>query len=319
MLIGIGGSVPQQPMSDEPARFLGPLRGILPLGPDGFRGFNMLANWSSPYSSSPSKLDYSYTVLQQGLESVVTCSYETNSPILFYPLEGLNSTIVISTSGDCDPFQGVRQPLENIVQYVTLNANSTLTFWACATNQSSPAGESDSTAYFLYLRGRVNYRTSVGNMTCFIPTLRSRDYAVMYTSSRGYFTAERADTFPEPGRNTVESFRGRLIQAFGNAIWEAQTWSKNSIAESVFRPGARFLGLSTTVQNERYLGLYEAMIQGVLEYFVSTSARLVIWKAVFPPDHDLLGDECTTGPFLEAHHGNSSCQLHTPRSRKPHL
>jgi hypothetical protein len=124
----------------------------------------MLANWSNPFAASPSKLDYSYTILQQGLESEVNCSYETESPILFEGIEGLNSTVVIRTRGDCDPIQGVRQPLENVIEYPTLNTNNTLTFWACATNRSSPAGESDSTTYLLYLRGRVNYWTSVGNM-----------------------------------------------------------------------------------------------------------------------------------------------------------
>jgi hypothetical protein len=277
----------------------------------------MLQGWNPSFLASQTRLDYTYTLTQQGLEGEVDCSYEKESPVQFRAIEGLNSTLVIATNGTCDPNKGLKPALRNVVDYVTLNTNNTLTFWACASNQSSSAGGPDNTTFILFLRGRANYRTSIGNITCTLSKFRAQDYDVTFTRSQGYFVAGNVTTLPETSRNTVESFLGVLVRAFGSAVWKSQAWDSNTMAESVFDIGQRFLGVAPIEQNETHLRLFEAMIQGIMEYHVGTSAHLVSGKIVYLLY--LPGNANADIRFLEICYGYSTSQLYTPRQRKYHL
>jgi hypothetical protein len=276
----------------------------------------MLQGWNTSFSASQTRLDYTYTLTQQGLEGEADCSYEKESPVQTRAIEGAGTTAVVMTSGICDPSKGLKPALRDVVSYFTLNTDSTLTFWACASNKSTSAGGPDNTTFVLFLRGRGNYSTSIGNMTCTLSKFRSRDYNVAFTRSQGYFIAANATTLPETGRNTVESFLGFLVRAFGNVVWRTQA-SSNMMAESVFDIGQRFLGVAPIGQNETYLRLCEAMIQGVMEYYVGTSAHLVSGMIVYLLY--LSGNANTDIPFLETCYGYSTSQLYTPRQRKYHL
>ena len=97
-------------------------------------------------------------------------------------------------------------------------------------------------------------------------------YSVDYLSLPGYFIAK-----PEPSLDSQSSQRatfaryveGGLI-GLSALIWEAQNLSANLVAESVFSLAAKSLNLSTFEPHPKYLELYAAMLQGVLEYEVST-------------------------------------------------
>jgi hypothetical protein len=61
------------------------------------------------------------------------------------------------------------------------------------------------------------------------------------------------------------------VYAIVNTVAEAQALTTNSVAESVITYGYRTYGLplnDTYVQNDVYLRLVEALIQGILQYEV---------------------------------------------------
>ncbi|RXW16712.1 hypothetical protein EST38_g9143 [Candolleomyces aberdarensis] len=264
-------------------RFLGSVKGILPNGPDGVPAFNSLKPSLNPFENPSIRRDmvsYNYTLIQQGLESTVSCIYDTSSPIRHHAVEDVAPRIIAS-SGSCDPTAGLEDVLENVGEYPTLNVNNTLTYWAC--KQRPLPGTLDPT-YFIYLRGRVNYATSIGNITCKVSPMRSQIYSVDYLSLRNHFVTKPA-TNPDPQSSQRATF-SRYIEwglvGLGNLIWEGQSWTANLVAEAVFSFGAKSLNLSTFEPNPKYLELYEAMLQGVLEY-EATYSRLVYSLGPDPP------------------------------------
>jgi hypothetical protein len=280
MVIGNDGlGLPQQLMADETVRLLGPLRGVLPIGPDGFRGFNTLNGWDRSSSDSTSEVDVSYSLIQQGLESEVKCAYDHESPIHY----GEDADGPYS-SGTCDSSKGLKSVLP-FDAYPIPDPNEvwSLTSWGCRGDQPSPTGatESDTETYILYLRGTMGYVTSIGNITCTLSKLRFRDYNVTYTESGGYFTTQNATTSPEIGRNSTESFLNDLVTVIGDMIWGTQTRSGHVVAESILDTGERLFNVPTNTTNDRHLRLFEGFTQGALEYYVSTPAYLVIRKTVF--------------------------------------
>ncbi|KAJ2925285.1 hypothetical protein H1R20_g11830, partial [Candolleomyces eurysporus] len=264
-------------------RFLGSVKGILPNGPDGVPAFNSLEPSMNPFANPSIRrgmVSYNYTLIQQGLESTISCIYDTSSPIQHTTLSDI-STRLIASSGSCNRTAGLEDVLENIGEYPTLNVNNTLTYWAC--KQPPRPGALEPT-YFIYLRGRTNYATSIGNITCRVSPMRSRTYSVDYLSLRGHFVTKLAtNSDPQSSqRATFSRYTEHGLVGLGNLIWEAQNWSANLIAEAVFSFGAKNLNLSTFEPNPKYLELYEAMLQGVLEY-EATYSRLIYSLGPHPP------------------------------------
>ena len=69
-----------------------PLRGALPIGPNGARAFDTLnsstlehLNVAARKSQSDSDSFYTYTLEQQGIESSINCIRESQSPVRVYP------------------------------------------------------------------------------------------------------------------------------------------------------------------------------------------------------------------------------------------
>ncbi|KAJ2936092.1 hypothetical protein H1R20_g999, partial [Candolleomyces eurysporus] len=251
-------------------RFLGSPKGVLPIGPDDILAFKTLETRSNPFVDDAIRrrmVSYNYTLNQQGLESRVTCSYENSSPIKYRNISNINTTRIISAFGTCDPGAGLEDVLEDVPEYVMLDTPNTLTSWAC--KQTPQPGSQDST-YFLYLRGRAKYATSIGNITCQISPLRARDYSVEYLSLPQYFTPEAIISVAAQPTTFYRYIEGPLI-GLGNIIWESQSWSTNVVAEAVFSLGAKNLNLSTLEQHPKYLSLFEKMIEGMLEYEVGLS------------------------------------------------
>ncbi|KAJ2919625.1 hypothetical protein MD484_g767, partial [Candolleomyces efflorescens] len=223
--------------------------------------FNMLDEWRGSASGSQAKLHYGYTLVQQGLDTEIHCQHDPESPIRYEAIENV-TTIVMASTGVCDSDKGLFSALGDVIELLTLNTNSTLTYWACASNRSSPTtDESDGVTYYLYLRGRVE------------------DYTVRYTSTQGYFTAE--ETLPEPNQNTAVPFLENLIMAMADLIWRGQLWTSHLVAESVLITGQQFFDLPSNTSNPGHLRLLEAMLQGILEYYAMSTRLFVSLNPVF--------------------------------------
>ncbi|RXW24221.1 hypothetical protein EST38_g1599 [Candolleomyces aberdarensis] len=284
-VIGIknGTSSLNQLGAEDGIRFLGSAKGILPIGPNGIPAFNSLDPSLNPFEDEYTRsgmVSYNYTLSQQGLESNVSCTYDTASPIRYEAIDEV-STRIISSSGSCDPAAGLEDVLEDVGEYPTLNVNNTLTYWAC--KQRAPPGVLNPT-YVIYLRGRVNYAKSIGNITCTVSPMRSQIFSVDYLSLPGYFVTNPA-TNPNPQslqRATFARYIQHGLTGLGNLIWEGQNWSSNIVPEAVFSIATKNFNLSTFEPHPKYLELYGAMLQGILEY-EATYSRLVYSLGGNPP------------------------------------
>jgi hypothetical protein len=101
----------------------------------------------------------------------------------------------------------------------------------------------------------------------------------MYQSGPRIFSAmESIASSP----NVIPRFIDRALVALGGAIWEAQNIQSNLVAESVITFGVKAFHLQPYEQNETYLQLYEAMLQGIFEY-EATYSRLIYSTFDNPP------------------------------------
>ena len=239
-------------------RILGPMRGVLPIGPNGVPAFDTLEN--SPFSDQKIRdgmLSYDYTLEQQGLISNVSCVYDRESPVRFWSLPD-GTRYAIQYNGTCD---GKADVLTDVVQFIIPNGNSTLGFWACG----SPSNGAQDPSYFVYLRGRTNYEQSIGNITCTISPIKPATFQVTYQSqSRIFSVKESTSISPATYPRLIE----RTLVALGGIVQESQNTQSNLVAESVITFGVKSFSLPPYVKDQQYLKLYEAMIQGILEYEV---------------------------------------------------
>jgi hypothetical protein len=212
---------------------------------------------------------YIYTLDQQGITSNISCNYDPQSPVQVYPSDqGVDGTVQFN--GTCD---GQNVALPNMNTFTSLNSNNSLTFWACrSTNTSS---------YLLYLRGLQNYAESIGNITC----TASIQPAILKVEYDSYFGVFRSQNVTETSPTTFSGFIDRAVGELGTLIADAQTPQLNLVADSVTALGVRYRGLPADGQQAEYLRLYEAMLQGILEYEVSRcfncSSRI--------PHHNVIG------------------------------
>jgi hypothetical protein len=202
-------------------------------------------------------------------------------------------------NGTCDSNKGLRPALRNLVSYSILNTDLTLTYWACASDQSSEAGRSNAATYFLYFGGG-----GMGmNITCTIANFRSRDYTITYSKSSGYFTVANLTESPE-SRSTAESFLDRLALAVGAMVSATQPRSTHPIVSYLFSTTTPLLDLTSEERKSKILELYGAMVQGILEQYVSNSSHLLLWETRF--QFNLPGNGGTIVRFLEDGHEDSS-------------
>jgi len=159
--------------------FLGPIRGVLPLGPNGVTALNTLE--SSPFdTNAAAMISYNYTLNQQGFSSNITCIYDDHSPIRFTPVPGNPRMVAYNASCADLGLAAVLPP--DVVDYPTLNVNNTLTFWAC---KSIPIDGKEPT-YHVYLRGRLGYE-SIANVTCLVSSIQAAIFPVEYQSVPSFF------------------------------------------------------------------------------------------------------------------------------------
>ena len=251
------------PSLSSSLRFLGPSRGILPIGPNGIPDLGALE--PSPLSDAENNAaihSYNYTFDHQGLTSNINCIYAPQSPIRFLPVP--DDTSGVWVNGSCN---GIG--LTDVVQYYwTPDTNGTLAFWAC---KSTPTGK-QYPAYYIYLSGRADYATTIGNITCTISPIQPAVFPVTYQSSRGVFTTEEQITASAPAEN-FSNLIEYAIWGFQGLLQHAQTVSINLVAALVQDLGVQTFKLPPGEPNDQYLPLYAAMIQGILVDEVCTASN----------------------------------------------
>jgi hypothetical protein len=233
---------------------LGSLRGVLPIGPNGATAFDTVP--ASPFKDAMTAPDlfYDYTLELQGVFSNVTCAYTQNPasiPIRYSP-RPKDRLSLWQYSGTCPPGQDILSH----ATYVVPPSNHSLAFWACKPGKDS---------YTLYIRGSGFYTTGIGNITCSVAPFQPALFPLTYTGKSGVFAVQNP-VFRSP--NTHTELLTRSIMGLGDNIMESQNTQSNLLAESIISFGVKFFELKPYVQNEKYLRLYEAMIQGILDYEV---------------------------------------------------
>ncbi|RXW16872.1 hypothetical protein EST38_g8984 [Candolleomyces aberdarensis] len=253
-------------------RFLGSTKGVLPIGPNGVPAFDSLGTQGNPLADPAIRrgiVSYNYTLDQQGLETNVDCFYESSSPISNHSIP--NSAMFVASNGTCAA-AGLERVLANVTDYPTVNVSHTLTYWAC--KQSPSQGSLDPT-YFIYLRGRGNYEKFIGNITCGVSPMRARDFEVGYHSEPRYFASQAKNTRGEASqRRTFARFIDGAIIGLGSLISQGQNWESHLVADAVFSMATRNSSVLSFDHSPTHLRLFEAMIQGVLEY-EGTYSRLI--------------------------------------------
>ncbi|KDR76157.1 hypothetical protein GALMADRAFT_225838 [Galerina marginata CBS 339.88] len=250
-------------------RVLQPLRGALPIGPDGVRTFDTLnstllsnlstslRNISESTSFFPS---YIYTLHQQGIASNITCTHDTQSPVRVYSADQ-TAVGTVQFNGTCD---GQDSVLPNGTTFTSLSSNNSLTFWACKSR-------TEASSYSLYLRGLQNYTKPIGNITC-TALIKPAIIAVKYDSYLGVFWSHHTNrTSPT---TTFPGFIDQAVGALGTLIADAQTQEVNLVAETVTSLADNFFNFQGGDLQTDYLLLYQAMLEGILEYEVAYTRLL---------------------------------------------
>ena len=260
--------------------FLGPPRGVLPIGPNGLRDLGTLPRpplistlQPSPLSdveTNAAILSYNYTLNHQGVASGVKCMNDTQSPIRFSALD--NSAFLSNAQGFCNEtgladFLNIESK-DRIV--LTMNTSNILTLWGC---KSLPTGEQDPD-YYIYLRALdLVDGTSHPNISCTISPIESAIFPVTYQSSSQVFSTQEPITTSAPAINF--KFIEQALFVLYLAVHLAQTATVNLVAESVEALGIQAMGLVPYQQSVQYPRLYEAMIQGIMVDQVCTTSHFL--------------------------------------------
>ncbi|KDQ53313.1 hypothetical protein JAAARDRAFT_80728 [Jaapia argillacea MUCL 33604] len=256
-------------------RFSGPIRGVLPSGPNGVSVLEPLSLSTVTDEILNSSLSYEYTANLQGLASNVSCIYDTESPIVF-----TNSTVISGlrgVTGSCPPGHDV---LGNPAYPSFLINSNFLGYYACNAS-STDSGVS----YNLYFRGDGNYNNTIGNVTCLVSSARHAIYDVSYSSQPGLFSA-RPSLLPSANNDSLVAIDS-AIRALGELVWNSQWLEFNSVAESIITFGVKDFDIPEYARDDQNLRILESMIQGVLEYEV-TYGRLIY--AIYNSGPDMAND-----------------------------
>ena len=251
--------------ADDGLHFLGSIRGVLPIGPNGVPAFNTLS--PSPLSD-PVKMagmrSYIYTLNHQGLTSKVSCSYQSTSPIVW----SNTSDIVRYNVPSCRGLGG-SSILTDVPSFASVLGKNTLMYWAC---QSAP-NNTQAPSYNIYLVGYLGgYGANIGNITCTVAPVQPAVFPVTYESKPRIFSAgavlsanESAGTYSPTAFSVLANY---TLIALGGVISQGQNFDSNLVAESIITFGVKSFGLEPYARNDEYLRLYEQMIQGIIEYQV---------------------------------------------------
>ncbi|EAU93628.2 hypothetical protein CC1G_02858 [Coprinopsis cinerea okayama7 len=258
-------------------RLLGPLRGILPMGPNGPPAFDRLDN--SPWSPSrkdlaDGMLSYNYTLNYQGLASNISCLFDPTTPIRIRANIAGESALISYNASCPDGIDFLSD--SGVTDVVVPNSNNSFAFWAC----KAPSMDESFPSYYLYFRGLRNYVDTMGNITCLLSPLQTSVFPTTYLSEGKLFTSpENATSAPSPVYDGL--IEQSLVGLVGVAK-DAQSYQSNLVHESVVTVGVKSFDLEPHGRQDRYLPLLAAMVQGMLEYEV-TYSRLLYSTEDIPP------------------------------------
>lgn len=259
--------------AEDGLHFLGPIRGLLPIGPNGVPAFNTLA--PSPFSKPEvvaGMTSYSYTLNHQGLKSNVSCSYAQTNPFVVGALfPGYGGAIQYNAS--CASLGGA-EVLTNVLSLHSTYGNNTLVYWAC----QSVVNGVPVASYTVYLTGYNFYKSEIGNIICTVNPVQAAIFPVTYQSAARIFTTA-GPTIAAP--IAFSTHINNALIGLGDIISEGQNFQSNQVAESVFTFGVKSFGVLPQ-QSFLYLQLFEQMIQGILEY-ETTYIRLIYSTVPNPP------------------------------------
>jgi hypothetical protein len=271
--------------NSEGLRFLGPIRGVMPLGPNGVPAFDTLS--TSPLSD-PRTLGglsaYQYSLDLQGLVSGVKCESTSSSPVFF------NRTVagVYQTLGSCPAGHDVLPQ----ALFLSIISHHTMGSWVCGQGNRSQDGSFGT--YLLYLRGYELYDAILGNMTCTVSPVQHAIFPVTFSTRSGAFTASQPT---QQFTTSPSDLIIRSIMAILSLVTESQGFSANAVAESVITYGVKSFGLSAGSWDPQYLRLFEAMIQGMIEYEVG--GGVVHWSLTRSDCRAPIGNVCSSGVHCE--------------------
>ncbi|TFK21361.1 hypothetical protein FA15DRAFT_717113, partial [Coprinopsis marcescibilis] len=249
-----------------PLRILGPLRGVLPLGPNGIKEVN---DGITPPATlnDPGIMDristYSYTLDQQGLLINMNCQYDSQSPIRFGSAPD-PSVHIEQYTGACPEATDFMLE-QGVPPYVTPTSNHSLAAWACR----SSAAVSQSAMFNFYLQGHRAYAESIGNITCTLGPVRLRAYRTTYSSESGLFSVDE-DKRSDPFNASVPlstTLIERGLTALAGVVHGSQHLQSNMLAEFATSVGVDILKYPPPSRNyPTYLPVYAEMLSGILEY-----------------------------------------------------
>ena len=252
--------------STSDSRVIRSTRGVLPVGPTG-----VLAPDSPPLSyarrSAGTNL-IQYTFDLQGLVTRSQCEYTNSSPIILhsgaYNLDHIH--------GSCPLGQDV---FPQDTWFPSISSDYKLGYWACGQGERDTHGSFKT--YQLYFRGYQSYEGVIGNITCTLSPVHPAIFPVTY-SGRTHLSS-----IARPIQSSAYSTGDMIEQstmAVGSLVVQGQEISGNAIAESVISVGVKSLGLSPYLPDPRYLRIFEAMLQGVIEYEVGVPNPLFALSAI---------------------------------------
>jgi hypothetical protein len=135
----------------------------------------------------------------------------------------------------------------------------------CGQGDRDPDGIFES--YALYLRGYLTQDRNIGNITCTLSSVQHAVFDVGFSQRSGVFTAQNATQL---STHSPSDLIRQSIMGLGAIVSEGQGAASNTLSESVITFAVKLFGLSPSSRNDKYLELFEAMLQGVIEYQVSS-------------------------------------------------
>lgn len=253
--------------------FLGSMRGVLPIGPNGVPEFNTLR--PSPFSNPEimaGMVSYDYTLEQQGLTSNVSCNFLPTGTNPFSggkilpadPREATGGFLAVTYNLTCSDY-GELQVLTNVTFFESTWSNNALVYWAC---QSASNGiRTDS--YSIYLAGIGHYSDTIGSINCSVKPIQTAIFPVTYDSTTNIFSAA-PPTLESSQVITFPNLLPYALRGLGEVVSEGQNFQSNLVAESVLTFAYKSFNVSVNATRPpEFLWLFERIIQGIIEYEVS--------------------------------------------------
>lgn len=248
--------------------FLGSIRGVLPIGPNGVPEFDTLK--PSPFSDPKIMagiVSYDYTLEQQGLTSNVSCGFSSRIPFNTSFLDP-QTRLALGYNISCGNEYGEFEVLKDVGLFKSTWSNNTLLYWACQSALNGTRTDS----YSIYLGGvgipGGLYPTKIGYITCSVKPIKTAIFPVRFDSTTNIFSTAQ----PAPESSQAITFPDLLAHALvglGQVIVEGQNYEANLVAESILTFAYKSFNVSVNATRPpEFLWLFEKMIQGIIEYEV---------------------------------------------------